>query len=87
MIDNFRILDLLTPRDQDVLSLMVLGMTNEEIADALGLKISSIRVRVFRVMEAFPVNGRVRVVLLCLRDEHINAKLQAIRRKLKEARP
>lgn len=48
----------LTVRERDVLKLMAEGRTDHEVADALGLKVSTVRNHVQRILEKLSVRSR-----------------------------
>ncbi|MGC0380205.1 response regulator [Streptomyces sp. SAI-129] len=57
-------LDQLTPREQDVLALLARGDTNAEIATALGMRESTVKAHVSRILTALEVTNRVQAALL-----------------------
>ncbi|MFJ6797265.1 response regulator [Streptomyces sp. NPDC091268] len=56
--------DQLTPREQDVLSLLARGDTNADIATALGMRESTVKAHVSRILTALDVTNRVQAALL-----------------------
>jgi DNA-binding NarL/FixJ family response regulator len=64
----------LTPRERDVLRLVVLGQTNREIADALGLTVSTVKSHVEHLISKLGVSDRtqaaVRAIELGLVSQH-----------------
>ena len=48
----------LTPRERDVLALLVEGLTNQEIAGQLGISRSTVKVHVSNILSKFGVSGR-----------------------------
>lgn len=57
-------IDRLTPRERDVLALLAQGETNADIADRLGMRESTVKVHVSRVLAALKVTNRVQAALL-----------------------
>ncbi|MGW0932780.1 response regulator [Streptomyces sp. NPDC002644] len=56
--------DDLTPREQDVLALLARGDTNADIATALGMRESTVKAHVSRILTALDVTNRVQAALL-----------------------
>lgn len=57
-------LDALTPRERDVLALVAIGTTNADIADELGMRESTVKAHVSRILVALGVTNRVQAALL-----------------------
>ena len=57
-------LDQLTPRERDVLTLLAQGDTNADIATALGMRESTVKAHVSRILTALQVTNRVQAALL-----------------------
>jgi DNA-binding NarL/FixJ family response regulator len=53
----------LTPRRREVAELMVKGLTNQEIADVLGIGAGTVKTHVARILEALEVSNRTEAVL------------------------
>jgi DNA-binding NarL/FixJ family response regulator len=53
----------LTPREQDVLRLVVLGQTNREIADTLALTVSTVKTHVEHVIGKLGVSDRTQAAV------------------------
>ena len=53
----------LTPREKDVLKLLMKGASNQDIADALGLKIVTVKLHIGNLFKKFGVKNRTQVVL------------------------
>ncbi len=58
----------LTPRQHDVLSLLVQGMSNREIADTLGLQEVSVRARLTGIFKKLGVKNRMQAASLAIRQ-------------------
>ncbi|MEU7644604.1 response regulator transcription factor [Streptomyces huasconensis] len=56
--------DQLTPREHDVLTLLARGDTNADIATALGMRESTVKAHVSRILTALDVTNRVQAALL-----------------------
>ncbi|GAA5082906.1 response regulator transcription factor [Nocardia iowensis] len=57
-------IDRLTPRERDVLALLAEGATNADIAAALGMRESTVKAHVSRILTALDVTNRVQAALL-----------------------
>ncbi|MGW4074187.1 response regulator [Streptomyces asiaticus] len=57
-------LEALTPRERDVLTLLARGDTNADIATGLGMRESTVKAHVSRVLTALGVTNRVQAALL-----------------------
>ena len=57
-------MDTLTPREKEVLALVVTGLLNKQIADALGAAEKTIKVHRGRVMEKMQVQSLAELVRL-----------------------
>ncbi|MET9622746.1 response regulator transcription factor [Streptomyces sp. NPDC006464] len=57
-------LDRLTPRERDVLALLAQGDTNADIAASLGMRESTVKAHVSRILTALDVTNRVQAALL-----------------------
>jgi DNA-binding NarL/FixJ family response regulator len=78
---------LLTPREEQVVSLVSEGIGNREIAQHLGIKESSVKKYVLRIYDKLGVSNRVELVLYALthRGPEIDAPAQAKQRAASEA--
>ncbi len=65
-------LDKLTPRERDVLALLARGATNADIAAGLGMRESTVKAHVSRILAALDVTNRVQAALLA-RDAGLTA--------------
>jgi DNA-binding NarL/FixJ family response regulator len=59
-----RLLDLLTPRELEVLQLLATGATNQQIADALNISAQTAKTHVQKVMKKLGVHSRLQAVVL-----------------------
>ncbi|MGW2346891.1 response regulator [Streptomyces sp. NPDC001661] len=57
-------LDQLTPREHDVLALLARGDTNADIAERLGMRESTVKAHVSRILTTLDVTNRVQAALL-----------------------
>ncbi|MEO8397869.1 MAG: response regulator transcription factor, partial [Chloroflexota bacterium] len=58
----------LTPREREVLSLMVKGMGNQEIADALTINLSTAKSHVSNILVKFGLTSRTEVIALVMEN-------------------
>ncbi|MBS2010320.1 MAG: response regulator transcription factor [Cyanobacteria bacterium SZAS TMP-1] len=58
------ILNVLSPREKEVLNLLVNGLTNQEIADSIQLSNGTIKVHVKNILNKLNVNSRAQAVAL-----------------------
>jgi DNA-binding NarL/FixJ family response regulator len=58
VVDHHEAISPLTPRQQDVLDLLVQGKTNKEIAIALGLGEGTVKIHMAAIFRYFGVNNR-----------------------------
>ena len=59
--------DLLSPREQEVLTLVVEGLTNREIATDLGIAVNTVRNHVRSILEKLDVRNRVQAAVYAVR--------------------
>jgi NarL family two-component system response regulator LiaR len=57
----------LTPRERDVLAILVEGLTNAEIADRLGVSRATIKAHVSNILSKLGVSNRGEAVALAIR--------------------
>jgi DNA-binding NarL/FixJ family response regulator len=57
----------ISPRQQEVLELMVAGMSNADIADRLGIKESTVKNHVQGIFRSFNVGSRTQAVVAAVR--------------------
>ncbi|MET9293672.1 response regulator transcription factor [Streptomyces sp. NPDC003077] len=57
-------IDRLTPRERDVLALLAEGATNADIAEGLGMRESTVKAHVSRILTTLEVTNRVQAALL-----------------------
>jgi DNA-binding NarL/FixJ family response regulator len=55
--------ELLTPRQRDVLRLMQRGLTNKEIGDVLGISAATVKVHVAAILETLDVSNRTEAAM------------------------
>jgi NarL family two-component system response regulator LiaR len=60
--------DRLTPREQDVLRLVVEGLANKQIAQRLGIGEKTIKTHVSRVLAKLDVADRTQAAVLAIRE-------------------
>lgn len=60
----------LTQAQARVLSLLADGRSNREIAESLGLAEGTVKVHVSRILSAYKVNSRAKLLLVLPRDDH-----------------
>ena len=58
----------LTPREQEVLALMVKGMGNNEIADVLVIELSTAKSHVSSILDKLGVGSRTEVIAMVMED-------------------
>lgn len=56
----------LTPRERDVLQAMASGLTNQGIADSLGISAGTVRIHVHTILQKLQVSNRTQAVLKLL---------------------
>jgi FixJ family two-component response regulator len=67
--EKFRkLLEALTPREREVMQLVVAGRHNREIADVLGISVRTVEVHKTRMMAKLEVNNLVSLVRMSLED-------------------
>ncbi|TLS45032.1 response regulator transcription factor [Streptomyces montanus] len=67
------LIDKLTPREKDVLKLLADGASNAEIATGLGMRESTVKAHVSRILSALEVGNRVQAAL-CARSAGIGGR-------------
>lgn len=63
--------DDLAPRQQDIMLCLAKGMTNQEIAEHLGLRLSTVRNNIASIYEFLQVTNRVQALLWVLSIEEL----------------
>jgi DNA-binding NarL/FixJ family response regulator len=63
------VLDRLTPREREILTLMAYGLTNEEIAAQLFLAMATVKTHVCRIMMRLDVHDRSQAVVVAYQNE------------------
>lgn len=61
----------LTPRQQEIMLCLARGMSNQEIADHLGLKLSTVRNTIAAVYDWLGFTNRVQALLWVLSNEEL----------------
>ena len=59
--------ELLTPRERDILNLMVRGRTNQEIAEEMVISINTAKAHVSNILNKLEVKDRVQAVVKAIR--------------------
>lgn len=62
----------LAPRLAQVLPLIAAGLTDEQIADRLGVATSSVRGHVLRLVEAYSATGRAHMIACAFRQGDVS---------------
>lgn len=70
---------ILTPREKDVATQLMLGRTNKEIADALNISYETVKEHVQHMLRKFKVSSRGLMIIALLREELAAEDLGAIR--------
>ena len=65
-----RVLEVLSPREKDVIKLMSDGQSNEQIAGSLGLSIQTVKVHVKHILRKLKVSDRTQAVIKVLRSSY-----------------
>jgi RNA polymerase sigma factor (sigma-70 family) len=68
--------DSLTPRERDVISLVVLGMLNKQIADQLGTAESTVKVQRSRALEKMHANSLVDLIRMIEKLKGLSGELR-----------
>jgi len=68
--ENFTWNDL-SPRQQDIMLCLAKGMSNQEIADYLGIKLSTVRNNIATVYEWLGITNRVQALLWVLAQDKL----------------
>lgn len=63
---------LLSNREHEVLKLLAEGMSNQEIANQMGISISTVKKHVSSILDAFGTENRTKAVAIALRNHIIN---------------
>ena len=63
---------MLTERENDVLELIILGYTNNEIADALTITIHTVKAHISSILTKFGAKSRTQLPLMAFRQNLIN---------------
>lgn len=58
----------LTSRELEVARLVAQGMTNQQIADGLGISLRTVRTHIETIMDKLDVDNRVKVALWAIRN-------------------
>lgn len=65
----------LSPRQQEIMLALAKGMSNQEIADFLGIKLSTVRNNIASVYEWLGISNRVQALLWVLAQEKLAAEV------------
>jgi DNA-binding NarL/FixJ family response regulator len=65
----------LSPRQQQIMLALAKGMSNQEIADHLGIKLSTVRNNIAAVYEWLGISNRVQALLWVLAQEKLAAEI------------
>lgn len=65
----------LSPRQQEIMLALAKGMSNQEIADSLGIKLSTVRNNIATVYEWLGISNRVQALLWVLAQEKLAAEI------------
>lgn len=79
------ILSKLSSREIDVLAIMSTGATNPEISEVLGITENTVKRHIHNMIPAFPVEGRIRIILYALRSPVIVEAMSAAKKRIREA--
>lgn len=69
--------DDLSPRQQEIMLCLAKGLSNQEIADELGLKLSTVRNNIATVYEFLELSNRVQALLWVLSFEELAGEVLA----------
>ena len=58
----------LTPRQREIVELLVMGLQNKQIARRLGIGVETVKTHISRIIERLGVSSRTEVVVVALRD-------------------
>lgn len=61
----------LSPAEQDILELIVEGLSNPEIADSLGIKMNTVRVHMKMILKKTGHKTRARLIVAELKERHL----------------
>lgn len=67
---------ILTPRQRQVLDLLIEGLSNKEIAERLNLAEATVKVHMTAILRAYGVNSRTKAIGAAQRDRSVRAKSQ-----------
>ncbi len=65
----------LSPRQRDIMLCLAMGSSNQEIADELGLKLSTVRNNIAAVYELLGLSNRVQALLWVLSHDELAGKV------------
>ena len=63
-----------TPREEEVLELVILGLTNKEIAENLVISYSTAKVHISNIMKKINARSRIEVVTISLLNEYVDTQ-------------
>ncbi len=69
---GFKLAELLTGREQEVLSLLAKGLTNSEIAERLHISKHTVKNHISSIYRKIGINDRTQIALLAIRNGFVS---------------